>query len=222
MYTSHRPKIPKKGVDRSTICEHDCRSSRRKVFIVHENKRRPRWLLLTVFLLGPLAVIAALSVPSGADSLPNVDATHLADSNTHTYCNTASVTQTGATWYAMTTLRDTTDMTILSVTCNSNTDVQWEESNLSGTLRGSTLCLNTYSSGACNRFRVRLDITQINIGSWDWYDLRKTAVHELGHTTGLGHYQTITNAMKSGSVNGTALAWRRYEAHDVWHLNNDY
>jgi hypothetical protein len=52
-----------------------------------------------------------------------------------------------------------------------------------------------------------------------WHNRRKTAVHELGHSVGLGH-DTIS-AMITGSVS-TALQWRRCRSHDIGHINSHY
>jgi hypothetical protein len=65
-----------------------------------------------------------------------------------------------------------------------------------------------------------LDYPQLDVGINDWYDRRKTAVHEVGHSVGLGH--DAISAMISGEVPSIALVWRRYSPHDIGHLNANY
>ena len=48
----------------------------------------------------------------------------------------------------------------------------------------------------------------------------QTAVHEVGHSVGLGH-DTIS-AMKSGEITDTSLTWRTYSAADIADINSHY
>ena len=54
----------------------------------------------------------------------------------------------------------------------------------------------------------------------DWEDRRKTAVHEVGHSVGLGH-DTIS-AMKQGEIPDSSLTWRTFSADDITHINDEY
>ncbi|PWK86926.1 hypothetical protein C8D88_10487 [Lentzea atacamensis] len=174
-----------------------------------------------------LPVGAALSLVtagvSQANPFPNNYDSAVADSSLHTFCTTSGFTtdRTVAT-YAMSVLDLTTDMTDSDLGgCSSfSTDVWWWQQDLPGTLRGERSCFSHSSPGVCDSSDVKLDYGQLDIGDNDWEDRRKTSVHELGHSVGLGH-DTIS-AMISGEVPSTALQWRRYSAHDIAHLNAQY
>ncbi len=183
--------------------------------------RNPRWQIV---LAGGIAfgVLLGLTGPASADGFPDSSVLRAADTSYHNYCHDTGFTETGTSWYSMTTLRDTTIMTIGGpVTCTTGTDVVWQEVNLPLSKRGQEQCVVVVSSTVCGSAEVRLDVAEINMGSNDWYDIRKTGIHEVGHSLGLGHYDSATNAMKSGEA-GTALAWRRYEGHDLWHIDDYY
>lgn len=182
-------------------------------------KNRRRYLV-------PAAVAATLVLVGGtasANPFPNNYDSAVADSSLHTFCTTSGFTTdpTVAT-YAMDTLDNTTDLTDSNIgSCNSVTiDVWWWEEDLPGTLRGERSCFSHSSPGVCDSSDVKLDYAQLDIGGNDWYDRRKTSVHELGHSIGLGH-DTIS-AMISGEVPSTALQWRTYSAHDLGHINAYY
>ncbi|MFI6095201.1 hypothetical protein ACIA8G_06610 [Lentzea sp. NPDC051213] len=176
------------------------------------------WLLPLVAAL-PLVTTGV----SQANPFPNNYDSAVADSSLHTFCTTTGFTtdRTVAT-YAMSVLDITTDMTDSDLGgCSSvSTDVWWWQQDLPGTLRGERSCFSHSSPGVCDSSDVKLDYAQLDIGGNDWEDRRKTSVHELGHSVGLGH-DTIS-AMISGEVPSTALQWRRYSAHDLAHLNAQY
>ena len=66
-----------------------------------------------------------------------------------------------------------------------------------GTDRGVRDCWLESPTGTCTSSDIKLDFGQIDTGTGDvWEDRRKTAVHEVGHSVGLGH-DTIS-AMKNG------------------------
>lgn len=177
----------------------------------------------------PLAAALSLLMVNGiahANPFPNNYDNAVADSSLHTFCTTPGFTtdRTVAT-YAMSVLDDTTDMTDSDAggCTNRSTDVWWWEEDLPNTLRGQRRCFSHSSPGpprVCDSSDVKLDYAQLDIGPNDWYDRRKTSVHELGHSVGLGH-DTIS-AMISGEVPSTALQWRRYSAHDIGHINAQY
>lgn len=169
---------------------------------------------------------ALLAVPAGtaqANPFPNNYDSAVADSSLHVFCTTSGFTtdRTIAT-YAMDVLDSTTDMFDSdSGSCSSSSDdVWWWETNLPGTLRGQRTCFSHSSPGVCDSSDIDLDIAQLDVGSNDWYDRRKTSVHELGHSVGLGH--DSISAMISGEIPSTALQWRRYSAHDIGHINAQY
>jgi hypothetical protein len=178
-----------------------------------------RWGLLVVAAVGLLAGV--LVAPQKASATPFPE-TWLADGNFHTYCYTSTFTSDQAVGqYGMDTLDSTTDFTSsFDSSCDDGTDVWWWELNLAAGIRGEAQCMVWYSATQCHSADVRLDYAELDVGSNDWYDRRKTAVHEIGHTVGLGHHNDC--AMISGEIPSTALQWRRYSAHDVEHINAAY
>jgi hypothetical protein len=187
--------------------------------------RRPvaKVVSLVAFVVTALVV---MQVPAHANPFPNNADGTFADNGTHTYCYTSGFTtdRTVAS-YAMSVLGSTTDMNDLFPTtpqfCSfRETDVWWWEMNLPGNLRGQRTCEWESPASICKSSDLRMDFAELDLGDDDWYDRRKTAVHELGHSVGLGH-DTIS-AMRSGEIPDTSLTWRRYSAHDISHINARY
>jgi|GEM_PF-5312786 len=182
------------------------------------------WLKL-MLACGILLAFPAISQESAsADTFPgNYDA-RLADSSYTNWCNTSSFSSySSISYYAVySTLRATTDMTSASGpgSCYNSTDLWFANVNLTGALRGERKCAVASSSTRCDRSTIDMDIAQLDVGSNDWYDRRKTAIHEVGHSVGANHDSGST--MISGEVPSTALQWRRYSTHDVGHINANY
>ncbi|MBP2338002.1 hypothetical protein JOF41_004180 [Saccharothrix coeruleofusca] len=174
-----------------------------------------------------LPLVAALTAGLGgiaqANPFPNNYDSAVADGALHDFCTTTGfTTDRSVATYAMATLDDTTDMTDsdLGGCTNLATDVWWWQEDLPAGLRGQRSCASHSSPGVCDSSDVKLDYAELDIGDNDWYDRRKTSVHELGHSVGLGH-DTIS-AMISGEVPSTDLVWRRYSPHDIGHINAQY
>ena len=79
--------------------------------------------------------------------------------------------------------------------------------------------------GICIASDIELDFDELDDGpndtsDDDWEDRRKTAVHEVGHSIGLGH-DTIST-MRQGEIPDTSLTWRRYSADDIADINGHY
>lgn len=182
-------------------------------------RRRVLGVLVGIAILG--LILFAWSDRAGADTFPDNHHDGLADSSVHTYCYDSFAGDESVASYAMQNALDaTTDMSDSKhSTCYTSTDVHWQDLNLPGSLRGEYQC-QTYYGDDCDSSDVRLDFAKLDEGSNDWYDRRKTSVHEIGHSVGTNH-DTIS-AMVTGEVPSTALAWRRYSSHDISHINANY
>jgi hypothetical protein len=174
-----------------------------------------------------IAIVAAagsLFLPGQANATAYPE-TWLPDSSLHTYCFTAGFSSsrdpvTGTV--AMSVLDNTTDMTISNQgACADNTvDIWWFALDLAGTIRGQAECI-FFAGSVCDSADVRIDFDQIDIGENDIADRDKTSVHEVGHTVGLGHHSPAAHncAMISGEIPSLDIIWRRYDAHDIEHIN---
>jgi hypothetical protein len=173
-----------------------------------------------------VTALVAMQASAQANPFPNNANKTIADNGTHTYCYTSGfTTDRSIATYAMSVLDSTTDMSDLFPTtpefCSfRETDVWWWEMNLTDNLRGRRVCRWESPAGICKSSDLQIDFAELDEGSNDWYDRRKTAVHELGHSVGLGH-DTIS-AMREGEIPDTSLTWRRYSAHDISHINAAY
>lgn len=182
--------------------------------------------------LGPIRVVlVAVAAGAGlwlaaaavqADTFPDNHHDGLADSSIHTYCFRWYEGDENVGHYAMrNALDNTTDMSdVLHSTCYDSTDVIFRDYNLAGGRRGQYQCKRYYSDGDCNSSEVVFDWAQLDIGSNDWYDRRKTSVHEVGHSVGCNH--DSVSAMITGEIPSTALQWRRFSSHDLGHINANY
>ena len=159
------------------------------------------------------------------------------DDNSQTYCLTSGfTTQPSLAHNAMAVLDTTTEFATPSAgTCSgarasSTTDVWWIQMDLGTSIRGEEQCMRVIPGSTspfllpyCESADVRIDFAEIdNVGGADdMQDREKTAVHELGHSVGLGHHTHVC-AMRSGELGGTALTLRRWHASDITMINDNY
>ena len=189
--------------------------------------RRPRRLAGAVRILTVTAVAsgALLAVQAQAQATPFPE-TRLADNATHTYCISGggwtSARRTSVVW-GMNQLANTTAMGAKSESCTLRTDVMWRTKNLEAGVRGQTKCTRLIGP-KCDSATIWMDFPELAKGTDDWYDYRKTAVHEIGHTIGFGHHASSSHkcAMISGEVPSRSIVWRSYTAHDRSHINASY
>jgi len=179
-------------------------------------------------LVGPAILVAVLGIasPAHANPFPNNYNLSVADNDLHTYCYTDTfVTDPSVADYAMAVLGNTTDMTdelmIDPPFCGlfRGNDVWWWEEDLPAGTRGERSCELVNVPGKCASSDVRLDFAELDIGTFDWEDRRKTGVHEVGHSVGLGDGN---GAMITGEIPDATLQWRTYTAHDIGHINTQY
>jgi len=176
-------------------------------------------LALALLLLLPPQQAAADAFNAGP---PNGG--YEADSANHLYCYGAGF-DTGlrddADYIMQSALDTETDMSdTFESSCNSGTDVEFLDANLPPGARGSYVC--TTLSYVCWASEVTVDPAEINIGSNDTEDLRKTLCHEVGHSVGLLHGAT-DDCMLSGEIPNTNVQYRRYNYHHRWdHINVEY
>lgn len=148
------------------------------------------------------------------------------DEDPHTFCRGSSIGD-----YAWINVIDiewaALDPTAVNVDqsggCNysgtSETDVVWQTGDLPGH-RGQTWCddYETFT-GQCDQAYAKLDLAEINEGTHDEADMRKTICHELGHTAGLTHGGTSTDCMITGERPQPALTQHvRYGSHHQDHI----
>ncbi|MFG2004117.1 hypothetical protein ACGFNU_33655 [Spirillospora sp. NPDC048911] len=190
-----------------------------------DDRRRRVHGVLRILAVAAVASGALVAVQAPAQATPWPE-DRLADNATHTYCITGggwtTNRRTSVVW-GMNRLANTTDMSASSESCTIKTDVIWRTKNLEGGVRGRTRCTKTIGP-RCDSNTIWIDFPEIAEGTDDWYDYRKTAVHEIGHTVGFDHHVTGSHqcAMISGEVPSRAIAWRSYSAHDRSHLNGSY
>ncbi|WP_216209962.1 hypothetical protein [Amycolatopsis aidingensis] len=188
----------------------------------------PRLLLLAVLALGTVLVAP------GSAQATKFPETYLADSQSHGYCFVGGgwfQSRKNSVHYAMDKLGDPTDMTTFMERggaypgdCKPGTDVAFFAADLPGNVRGLAQCADWNSSDRCNKSKVTMDYPQLDEGPWDWQDRRKTALHEIGHTVGLGHHSPGAHdcAMLRGPIPNKNLKWRQLHPHDHYHINRQY
>ncbi len=195
-----------------------------KSYQVRSSRLRRPLLIVFVVLATLLPVSRALGDPF--DTGPP-DGGWKADSKYHTYCYGAgldAVLRDDVDYVMQWSLDAETDMKdVFESTCNPNgTDAQFFDANLPGGVRGQYVCVSR--SIYCWAAELTVDPAQINIGSNDTEDLRKTLCHEVGHSVGLTHHDPpYDDCMINGEIPDTSVQYRRYNSHHkITHINVEY
>lgn len=175
---------------------------------------------LLTLLFTAMCLVTIGSTIAAADTFPDNHHQGLADSSIHAFCFILFEGDQNVATYAMSVLNSTTDMSDLKIdTCEMETDIYWQDLDLPGSVRGQYQCI-IYTDTMCNSADVKLDWEELDKGSNDWEDRRKTAVHEIGHSVGTNH--DSVSAMISGEIPSTDIKWRRFSPHDINHINDNY
>lgn len=183
-------------------------------------------------VLAAAALLGAFVAPRPAFAVMDI---LQADNNSHSYCLTSGfTTQPSLAHDAMSVLDADTEFSIANNgTCSgtrtsSTIDVWWVELNLEGDIRGQEQCRKVIPGSSdpfllpsCETADVRIDYAELDEGENDALDREKTAVHELGHSVGLGHHTHVC-AMRSGELGGTNVELRRWHANDIAMINDNY
>lgn len=146
-----------------------------------------------------------------------------ADGSGHSFCLTTGFNMGDVARFAMDDSLDAdTDMhDIEDSSCGSETDVWFFEGDLPTGTRGQYIC-QIRNGVVCISADVTLDKAEIDIGSFDWEDRRKTACHEVGHSVGLQHGDGKFDCMINGEIPDQGAEWRHYSGHHIGHIDDRY
>lgn len=195
--------------------------------MIEVSKRNKRRGLSAVLLMGGLLALAVQTLPAAADTFGHgpPDEGYEADSVIHTYCFEAAFDadlEEHADYAMQTSIDVDTDVQDLFVgTCDSTVDVEWRDANLDPGVRGQYQCISL-SGTICFASRVTLDPDELDEGFFDFWDRRKTACHEAGHSLGLRHGARKGDCMRNGEIPNTDLRWRRFNDHHIFHIDLTY
>jgi hypothetical protein len=200
---------------------------------------RPRRVL--ALLTAALMCVGGLAVPAAGTNYGPGDGIFLPDSGDHWYCFYDgpafwSVIPSGERWRADAAMQYLSDWTLMDAysagSCASSTDVVFEYNDLDylGNGVGGLYTCDASLWGVCDHAWVSIDpwehvevLGSVFHPLLDW-SLRKTFVHEVGHSAGLRHETFFTpepgiHAMLHGLPTSTAWDWLGYTAHHRCHIN---
>lgn len=170
-------------------------------------------------LLGAVAAVSLLvGTPASANTF-GYDGKGLyhADSAHHTFYfrDLTPEFHSSMNWARYDALGKDTDMTeALLSTWESSVDVTAYDERYSYSWLGAAVCVRS-TGDICQAWEVFLNIAKFDGRHQD--ERTKTAVHEVGHTVGLGHTTDSTSPMQSGYFRII-----RYSVHDRGHINARY
>ena len=174
---------------------------------------------MAIFALGA-ALMFPGALTGSADTFGgcNADEGCIPSNLTHSYCfqSNVNIAFKSHMQASITYLDAYTNYSISSVSCASNTDVVWRQSNDIGSgYRGLYSCRNLNSAGQCTNAHVTLNPDLLT----DDRNRRKTACHELGHSVGLRHGDNV-DCMINGWISVYYQYPDIYSTHHRTHINN--
>lgn len=172
-------------------------------------------------LAGAAAALLLLPPGPAAANTFGVDGAGLyhADNAEHTfhYVGLTAEFNSSMNWARVDALGNDTDMTQrYSSTRDNQIDVVAFDERYSENFLGAARCVRLVTSSQCDQWEVFLNIRMFDGRTQN--ERTKTAVHEVGHTVGLGHSSESTSPMQQGYFS----IIRYSTGHDRPHLNGRY
>lgn len=184
----------------------------------------------SICILIAAAITAVLPRPAQADAWPAL--LRPPDRGDHSYCFSTSAPMNNVLHDRAEMSMDTVEAqtvvhTVRRSSCGASTDVTFKQTYLGEGVFGNTSCLALNSNNYCDRHRVRISWSEIQLqATRDNYQARKTLCHETGHTLGLDHYRIDYSrsdrhdCMRSGVYDSGSETYQTYSNHHVGHVNS--
>lgn len=174
--------------------------------------------------MAALALTTAMAAtglsPAAANTYgPNGSGLYYPDGVNHEfhYIDLSAATNSSMNWARVDALGNDTDMNqYIYAVNNLSMDVIARDNSYPDSWLGSVVCVRVHSGGQlCDSWELFIN-ERLFVGR-SQNERTKTAVHEVGHTVGLGHSTESTSPMIQGYSTNI-----RYNTHDKGHINNRF